>query len=109
MEFDLSYAPADTPGSTTRRQVALATGTNNYANGDGDPVSPEDLRMGLVYFLSGLMAVVAGVVYIGAFSPDGGPGGTPAVFWYNAATGAEAVNGTNFSTWGQFPVEAVGR
>lgn len=109
MTFDLSYAPMDL-SSTLRRAVCLATGGDDYVGGDGDPVDPNDVRMGKVFAIHDLVAIVGGVLYIGIFAAEGGPDGTSAVFWYNAATGAEAANGTDFGTgWGQFAVEVVGQ
>lgn len=109
MDFDLNYAPNDL-SSTLRRTVCLATGTADYVGGGGDLVNPNDVRMGKVFAMHGLVAVVGGVVYIGSFTPNGGTGGSPAVFWYDAATGAEAADHVDFAAgWPNFPVEVVGQ
>lgn len=106
MTFDLSQAPMDA-ASTTKRALAAATGTADYQNGVGDPVNPADLRMGKLFLINGLMAVVLGKMYIGFLAAVGD--GTYVVFWYDAATGNEAADHTNISTWGQFGIEAIGQ
>lgn len=108
MTFNLSYAPMDL-SSTLRRCVCLATGTADYVNGGGDIVNPEAVRMGKVFAIHDLVAIVGGVLYIGLYAQGAGTNGADAVFWYDAANGNEAADHVNFSAWGAFPVEVVGQ
>lgn len=109
MTFDLTYAPNDL-SSTLRREVCLATGTPDYDPNTGDIVTPADVRMGVVFAIHGLVAVVAGVYYAGSFAQDNGAGlGQSAVFWFDTTSGGNAPAHTDFSSWLSFPVEVVGR
>ena len=63
MTLDLTVAPADL-SSTCRRQVATYTGPVLYATG-GDAITPNDLRMGTVFAITGMTICNGTLTYIG--------------------------------------------
>lgn len=95
MNVNLAYAPMDL-GATTRRCIAEYTGPNPYVTG-GDPVDPQDLRLGKLFAIAGQVAVTpGGAVYLLAL--NGPAGGAQKILWIDAITGVEVANGTNLST-----------
>jgi len=60
--LDLSIAPADI-SSTYRRQVATYTGPTLYVAG-GDPISADDVRMGILFTVLGTITNGTNVLVI---------------------------------------------
>jgi hypothetical protein len=104
MDIDLSNAPMDL-GSTTRRALATYTGPAAYVTG-GDPVTPEDVRMGKVFALGGCVVSNGTAVYL--LWLTGAAGATQKIMWFVAATGVEVANGVDLSGYsGQ--IEFIGQ
>lgn len=93
MTVNLGNAPMDV-GATTKRALGTYTGPASYVTG-GDPVEPENVRMGKVFVIAGAVAFAAGVGYLLVLS--GPPGSSQTIRWIVASTGVEVANGVNLS------------
>lgn len=83
MLVDLTVAPANVE-STYRRQVVQYTGPSSYAAG-GDPVDPEEVRMGKVFAVLGGLITNGTLVRLVTYNPS-----TEKLFITVPDTGAEA-------------------
>lgn len=99
---DITVAPPFTD-STNRRQVAQYTGPAAYANGFGDALSPEQVRMGKIFAVLNGVALKGGTgILVPYFSVEDG-----VFYWFDMA-GVEVVNGTDLSDY-ILRIEAVGQ
>lgn len=83
MTLDLTVAPANVE-STYRRQVVQYTGPSSYAAG-GDPVDPEEVRMGKVFAVLGGLISNGSAVRLVFYNPT-----TEKLFIVVPNTGSEA-------------------
>lgn len=93
MTINLGNAPMD-EGATTKRALATYTGPAAYATG-GDPVTPEDVRMGKVFVIGGAVAMDGTAAYLLYLTSPAGS--TQKILWLDATTGLEVANGTDLS------------
>lgn len=93
MTINLGNAPMDV-GATTKRALATYTGPAAYETG-GDPVTPEDVRMGKIYVIAGNVASNGTAAYL--LFLTGPASATQKIQWFVAATGVEVANGVDLS------------
>lgn len=98
--FTISGMPADL-SATQRRQGVAYAGPTSYATG-GDPLTPNNLRMGAINEILGLVASNGTLTYLLWYNQA-----TQKLMWFDMA-GAEVAAAVNLSTF-TARLEVVGR
>lgn len=84
MTIDLSVAPGAN-WSTQKAQIVEYTGPAAYVAG-GDPVDPEEVRLGLIFGVFGAVITDGSAIRVGVYVPATGK-----LQWFVPSTGAEAA------------------